>query len=261
MLFVGPYSSVMASTTPPLTWLEEGQAFPDISLSWGATSDAPGLLAAGGDLTVDTLKRAYSSGIFPWYSDGQPILWWSPTPRMVLDVARFKLHRSLKKTIEKFRTSPACEIRIDSSFRQVIESCAASPREGQSGTWIVDEMVEAYVALHQAGFAHSVETWVNGELQGGLYCVSIGHSVFGESMFSRSTDSSKIALAALVAFCRHHQLPHIDCQQNTKHLRSLGAQEIPRAEFQRQLQSHLGGARPDWKFDPLYWQQLIPSAT
>jgi leucyl/phenylalanyl-tRNA--protein transferase len=255
------YSCIMELINPTLTWLEEGQAFPNISLSWGAASGAPGLLAAGGDLDVDTLKRAYSAGIFPWYSDGQPILWWSPTPRMVLDVAHFKLHRSLKKTIEKFRANPACEIRIDSSFREVIESCATSRREGQSGTWIVKEMVEAYVALHQAGFAHCVETWMNGHLQGGLYCVSIGHYVFGESMFSRSTDSSKIALAALVAFCRHHQLPHIDCQQNTKHLRSLGALEIPRSEFLSQVQSQTDRTRPDWKFDALYWWELIPSVT
>ena len=180
---------------------------------------------------------------------------------MVLDVNHFKLHRSLKKTIEKFRASTSCEIRIDSSFREVIQSCSASPREGQSGTWIVNEMIEAYVALHQSGFAHSVETWVDGQLQGGLYCVSIGRYVFGESMFSHSSDSSKIALAALVAFCRQHQMPHIDCQQNTKHLNSLGAREIPRSEFLIQLKNHIGGIRPDWKFDPLYWQQLIPSVT
>lgn len=180
---------------------------------------------------------------------------------MVLDVAQFKLHRSLRKTIEKFRVTVDCEIRIDFSFREVIQSCSASPREGQAGTWIVQEMIEAYVALHQAGFAHSVETWIDGRLQGGLYCVSIGQYVFGESMFSRSTDASKIALAALVSFCRHHRLPQIDCQQNTRHLRSLGAHEILRNEFLNQVKSHIGLARPNWKFDPLYWQALIPSVT
>jgi leucyl/phenylalanyl-tRNA---protein transferase len=251
----------MELINPSLPWLEEGQAFPDTALTWGATSAAPGLLAAGGGLDVKTLKSAYTAGIFPWYSAGQPILWWSPTPRMVLDVACFRLHRSLKKTIEKFRANSVCEVRIDTSFREVIQSCAASPRDGQSGTWIVDEMIEAYVALHQAGFAHSVETWIDGQLHGGLYCVSIGHYVFGESMFSRSSDSSKIALAALVAFCRQHQLPHIDCQQNTNHLRSLGAQEIPRGEFLRQVQSHIDLAPPDWKFDTLYWRELIQSVT
>lgn len=251
----------MKSSHPPLPWLEVGEAFPDVKLTWGGATSAPGLLAAGGSLAVESLLRAYSAGIFPWFSGDQPILWWSPSPRMVLNVDHFKLHRSLKKTIEKFRTGTACEIRIDSSFREVIQSCAASPREGQSGTWIVNEMIDAYDALHQAGFAHSVETWVDGQLQGGLYCVSIGHYVFGESMFSRSSDSSKIALSALVAFCRQHQMPHIDCQQNTKHLKSLGAREIPRAEFLIQLQNHIGRAPPDWKFDPLYWQQLIPSVT
>jgi leucyl/phenylalanyl-tRNA--protein transferase len=251
----------MELINPTLTWLEEGEAFPDISHAWGTDSGAPGLLAAGGDLTVKTLQRAYSAGIFPWYSAGQPILWWSPTPRMVLEVAHFKLHRSLKKTIEKFRNNPACEIRIDSAFREVIESCATSAREGQSGTWIVKEMVEAYVALHQAGFAHSVETWVNGQLQGGLYCVSMGCYVFGESMFSRSTDSSKIALAALISFCRQHHIPYIDCQQNTKHLRSLGAQEIQRSEFPSQVQGHITRHPPHWKFDPLYWEKLIPCMT
>ncbi|WP_210546779.1 leucyl/phenylalanyl-tRNA--protein transferase [Rhodoferax sp. PAMC 29310] len=251
----------MKSSHPPIPWLENGQAFPNVNLTWDEATGAPGLLAAGGSLDVETLLRAYSSGIFPWYSGDQPVLWWSPTPRMVLDVADFKLHRSFKKTIEKFRANTACEIRIDSSFREVIQSCSASPRGGQSGTWIVNEMIEAYVALHQAGFAHSVETWVDGQLQGGLYCVSIGHYVFGESMFSRSSDSSKIALAALVAFCRRHEIAHIDCQQNTKHLNSLGAREIPRSEFLSQLQNHITRIPPDWKFDPLYWQQLIPSVT
>ena len=250
----------MELINPPLPWLDEGQEFPDLSLAWGLGSGAPGLLAAGGDLQVETLKRAYSAGIFPWFSDGQPILWWSPTPRMVLSVDNFKLHRSLKKTIGKFGANQACEIRIDSAFREVIESCAANRREGQSGTWILQEMVEAYVALHQAGLAHSVETWVNGDLQGGLYCVSIGQYVFGESMFSHTTDSSKIALAALVAFCRHHQLPFIDCQQNTKHLRSLGAQEISRQEFLSQVQGLIQQPQPHWKFDTLYWRKLTTTS-
>jgi leucyl/phenylalanyl-tRNA---protein transferase len=251
----------MQSSNPPLPWLDIGQAFPDVNLAWGDMTDAPGLVAAGGSLDVEALLRAYSSGIFPWYSGEQPILWWSPAPRMVLDVSQFKLHRSLKKTLERFRASSECEIRIDSAFREVIQSCSASPRNGQTGTWIVDDMIEAYVALHHAGFAHSVETWIDGRLHGGLYCVSIGRYVFGESMFSRSSDSSKIALAALVSFCRHHQIPQIDCQQNTKHLKSLGAREVPRSEFLSQVRSHIGGAPPEWQFDTLYWQQLIPSAT
>lgn len=210
---------------------------------------------------MPTLLQAYTQGIFPWFSAGQPILWWSPDPRMVLDVANFRLHRSLRKTLERFRADPRCDIRIDSAFGEVIRACAASPREGQSGTWILPEMVQAYEALHAAGFAHSVETWVGGRLVAGLYGVAIGRAVFGESMFTRVSDGSKLALAALVAFCRHHGLRWIDCQQNTRHLASLGAAEMPRAEFVAHVarQSRLDG--PAWRFDPVYWNELVPPRT
>jgi len=149
---------------PALPWLEPNQAFPPVTQAWGPASPAPGLLAAGGELTVPTLRSAYGQGIFPWFSEGQPILWWSPDPRMVLTVNEFRLHPSLKKTLKKFRDSAHCEIRVDFDFRRVIEACASSPRDGQAGTWILPDMVEAYVQLHRSGAAHSIETWVNGEL-------------------------------------------------------------------------------------------------
>ena len=219
----------MRTNPLPLTWLEPGQAFPPLEQALGPDSFAPGLLAAGGDLSVPSLRRAYSQAIFPWFSDNQPILWWSPDPRMVLQVARFRLHRSLRKVLQRFvDDAPRCEVRMDTAFEQVIRHCAGREREGQNGTWILPDMVDAYCALHRAGLAHSVETWVDGQLLGGLYCVALGRAVFGESMFSLATDSSKIALAALVCFCRAHGIAMVDCQQNTRHLASLGAAEMPR---------------------------------
>ena len=243
-----------------LPWLEPGDQFPDVAQTWGETDPIPGLLAAGGALDVDTLLQAYGHGIFPWFSDGQPILWWSPDPRMVLQTANFRLHRSLRKTLEKFRRDAACEIRINHAFGDVIRACSTSPRDGQAGTWILPQMVEAYEALHRSGHAHSVETWVDGVLVGGLYCVAVGKAVFGESMFARSTDASKIALAALVAFCRRNQIPMVDCQQNTRHLASLGAREIPRSAFLRHIQRAAGLPAPCWQFDPVYWNELLSPA-
>jgi len=208
-------------------------------------------------LDVDTLGQAYSQGIFPWYSEGQPILWWSPDPRMVLELASFRIQPSFKKKIRQFCQMPGSEIRIDSAFDQVIQACASCERSGQTGTWILPEMVAAYARLHRAGLAHSVETWVDGQLVGGLYCVAIGKAVFGESMFSRVSDASKMALAALVGFCRHHGIAQIDCQQNTPHLASLGAAEIARSLFLKRVSAGLAQAGPDWVFDGEYWQQLL----
>ena len=243
---------------PPLPWMEPGDPFPDVREAWGTGSPAPGLLAAGGALDAATLVQAYGSGIFPWFSVGQPILWWSTDPRMVLHVDEFRLHRSLRKTLQRFVADPACELRIDTAFDRVIEACAGSAREGQSGTWIVPDMVRAYQALHRAGFAHSVETWIGGELAGGLYCVSIGHAVFGESMFARVSDASKIALAGLVALCRAQDVPAIDCQQNTRHLASLGAREVPRAGFTAAVAQQAARPSLHWGFESLYWHQLLP---
>ena len=245
----------MASDNLP--WLAEGDPFPGPEQAWNQDSEAPGLLAIGGALDVATLVNAYSHGIFPWFSVGQPVLWWSPDPRMVLRPANFKLHRSLRKTISRFRASPHCEIRVDSAFESVIQACASSPRLGQAGTWIVPAMVQAYTDLHRAGFAHSIETWVDGKIEGGLYCVAVGNAVFGESMFARSTDASKLALSALVALCRAHGVALIDCQQNTRHLASLGASEIPRADFLAHIHQAQKDAGPVWQFSPLYWAHVL----
>jgi leucyl/phenylalanyl-tRNA---protein transferase len=245
-----------------IPWLRgPDDALPDTRRALPPGSEAPGLLAAGGELTPQRLREAYSKGVFPWYSEGQPVLWWSPDPRMVLLVDEFRLKRSLRKTIAKFIRTPGNEVRIDSAFRQVISACAGTPREGQDGTWIVPEMVEAYVAWHQLGTVHSVETWVDGELVGGLYGVSMGRMVFGESMFSYRTDASKIALAALVCFCREHGVAMIDCQQRTGHLASLGGRELPRAEFEQRLTRGLGEPPIDeWTYDPSLWRHLGISA-
>lgn len=242
-----------------LPWLEPDAPFPEVESAWPAQSDAAGLLAAGADLSVARLLAAYSHGIFPWFSQGQPILWWSTDPRMVLEVANFRLHRSLHKTLKAFRKQPGSEIRIDHAFDQVIAHCSKVSRRGQTGTWIVPEMVEAYGNLHRAGYAHSIENWQDGQLVGGLYCVAIGKAVFGESMFALQTDASKIAVAALVAFCRHHGISRIDCQQNTRHLASLGAAEISRKTFVQSLPAVTRATAPPWHFDPLYWNQLIPA--
>ena len=218
---------------------------------------APGLLAGGGGLDVASLRQAYAKGIFPWFSQGQPILWWSTDPRMVLQPAHFKLHRSLRKTIRRFSASTHCEIRVDSAFDRVIENCARTKRSGQGGTWILPEMVVAYQALHRAGNAHSVETWIDGELVGGLYCVAIGKAVFGESMFAHCSDASKLALAALVGLCRAHGVTMIDCQQNTRHLASMGASEITRAAFVLRVQEAIAQTPLAWRFEPLYWSLIL----
>jgi leucyl/phenylalanyl-tRNA---protein transferase len=241
-----------------LPWLDPGDSFPDPSQAWDASQPAPGLLAAGGALDIDSLQRAYSSGIFPWFSEGQPILWWSTNPRMVLFTREFKLHRSLRKTLARFIANPGFQLRVDSAFDEVIRACSGSQRPGQTGTWIVPQMVAAYESFHRAGFAHSFEVWVDGRLAGGLYCVAIGQAVFGESMFTRIPDASKIALAALTAFCRHHRIALIDCQQNTQHLASLGAREIDRAGFVAQVAQNAKKPSPAWRFDPVYWNELLP---
>jgi leucyl/phenylalanyl-tRNA---protein transferase len=241
-----------------LPWLDPGDPFPEPSQAWDASQPAPGLLAAGGALDPDSLHRAYSSGIFPWFSDGQPILWWSTDPRMVLVPAEFKLHRSLRKVLARMLAEGRLELRIDAAFDEVIQACAHSQRPGQSGTWIVPQMVKAYQAFHRAGFAHSVEAWIDGRLAGGLYCVAVGHALFGESMFTRVPDASKIALAGLVAFCRQNGIGLIDCQQNTQHLASLGAREIPRAEFVAQVAQNARKPAAAWRFEPVYWNRLLP---
>lgn len=241
-----------------IPWLELNTALPAPETAQKKGSNLAGLVAAGGGLAVARLKEAYQQGMFPWFNQDQPILWWSPDPRMVLNTSEFKLHRSLRKTLQQFIDSEDCEIKIDSDFSAVIRYCAQTPRAGQPGTWILEEMISAYEALHAAGFAHSVETWRNGQLIGGLYCVSIGDTLFGESMFALQTDASKIALAALVAFARSQGLAWIDCQQNTKHLASLGAREMPRSDFLTLLRAASKDTQHAWIFRLATWQTLIP---
>jgi leucyl/phenylalanyl-tRNA---protein transferase len=239
-----------------LPMLAAGEDFPAVAQAWGPQDPAPGLLAAGADLSLPTLQAAYSQGIFPWFSEGQPILWWSPDPRMVLRVEDFKLHRSLRKTLAHFLQTPGCEIRVNSAFAQVIAACANTPRGGQSGTWIVPPMQAAYQRLHEAGLAHSVETWQGGQLVGGLYCTALGQAVFGESMFAWKTNASKIALAALVALCQAQGVGLIDCQQNTAHLASLGAAEMPREAFCAHVKEAAAQAPLIWRTKSVEWDQL-----
>ena len=240
-----------------LTWIDDTTPLPPTRLALGADSDAPGLLAAGGHITPARLDEAYHRGVFPWYGPGQPVLWWSPDPRLVLPVAEFRISHSLRKTLRRFLRTPGCEVRFDSAFRRVIEACAQTPRPGQDGTWIVPSVLEAYVAWHQSGAVHSAETWADGQLVGGLYFVAIGRMCFGESMFAHRTDASKIALAALVAACRARAIPLIDCQQSTGHLASLGARELSREQFEAHLAQTLT-APPlrDWSYDESDWARL-----
>ncbi|HEX4986456.1 MAG TPA: leucyl/phenylalanyl-tRNA--protein transferase [Burkholderiales bacterium] len=210
-----------------IPWLRPGDVFPPVEQ---ALAEPNGLLAAGGDLSVRRLTEAYRRGIFPWFSEGEPILWWSPDPRMVLFPAELRVSRSLGRTLRNARF----EVRADTAFREVMTACA-QPRPGSRGTWIGAAMIEAYCRLHAAGIAHSVETWLDGELAGGLYGIALGGAFFGESMFRRVTDASKIALVALVRHLELEGFGLVDCQMNTDHLASLGAREIPRAEFVQRL--------------------------
>jgi leucyl/phenylalanyl-tRNA--protein transferase len=247
----------MSYPTPNIPWIEANAALPNAATAQHRESELAGLVAAGSDLTAQRLKEAYGLGIFPWFGEGQPVLWWSPDPRMVLKPQSFKLHRSLKKTLHAFLAAPQCEIRIDSAFEQVMHHCAHVPRGGKVGSWIVPDMIRAYVDLHHAGLAHSIETWVDGELVGGLYCVALGHAVFGESMFALQTDASKIALSGLVALTKAQNVPWIDCQQNTRHLASLGAQEIDRSVFLEGIAASQSAMPLDWKLQPIHWQSLL----
>jgi leucyl/phenylalanyl-tRNA--protein transferase len=242
-----------------IPWLDTYTPLPHPESAQKEGSPLAGLVAAGGGLTVQRLCEAYQKGMFPWFSYEQPVLWWSPDPRMVLKTADFKIHRSFQKTLKTFQSKPTCEIRMNTSFEQVIQLCAQVPRAGQAGTWIVNDMIQAYIALHQAGFAHSIETWMNGQLVGGLYCVAMGDALFGESMFAQEKDASKIALAALVAFARSHGISWIDCQQNTRHLASLGAKEVPRSEFLKWVRSVDKEAHRTWTFESNLWNALRPT--
>lgn len=207
-----------------IPWLYADTPFPPVSK---ALKEPNGLLAGGGDLSPQRLLAAYRRGIFPWYSAGEPILWWSPDPRMVLFPDAIRITRSLAKTLRNADYS----VRLDTAFEQVIAACAATPRPGQDGTWITTEMQQAYLRLHALGYAHSVETWRDGQLVGGLYGVAIGRVFCGESMFSHATDASKIALVHLCRYLARREFGIIDCQMETAHLTSMGARPISRDDY------------------------------
>jgi len=232
-----------------IPWLDVNDVFPPLA---AALREPNGLLAAGADLSPARLIDAYRRGIYPWYSEGQPVLWWSPDPRMVLFVDEFRMSRSLAKRVRRGEF----EVRCDSAFDRVIEACAAAPREGQRGTWITSEMIAAYRRLHSLGYAHSLEAWRDGEIVGGLYGVALGNVFFGESMFTRVTDASKVCLAALVALLQHRGTALIDCQQETAHLASMGARPIARDAFAMKLGELIHSSRPpeDWRNGPLEQQ-------
>lgn len=226
-----------------LPWVGERDPLPSAER---ALREPSGLLAAGADIGPERLLEAYRGGIFPWYSRGQPVLWWSPDPRMVLFLDRFKLSRSLRRTLRQRTGDPAWRISSDEAFERVMRECAA-PRPGQDGTWITSQVRDAYVALHRQGHAHSVEVWHEGRLCGGLYGVAIGRMFYGESMFARVPDASKMALAALIAALGPAGFTVIDCQQNTRHLASLGAIEIDRGRFLEMVAQLTALPAPDWR--------------
>ena len=230
-----------------IPWLERDDPFPPLA---SALKHPNGLLAAGADLSPERLLAAYRQGIFPWYSEGEPLLWWSPDPRMVLIPSELKVSRSLAKTLRNRRH----EIRFDSAFEAVMHGCAARGADhpglnaGEASTWITDAMRAAYQRLHELGYAHSVETWIEGELAGGLYGVAIGGMFYGESMFTRVRDASKIAMVHLVRRLERERYGMIDCQMHTRHLESLGARAIPRSIFSLRLRELV-----DYAVAPMKW--------
>lgn len=230
-----------------IPWLDSKSLFPPIET---ALQEPNGLLAAGGDLSPQRIIDAYRQGIYPWFSKGQPLLWWSPDPRMVLYTNEYRLSRSLAKRIRR----RDFEVRVDTAFGPVIDACASVVRDAQDGTWITREMAVAYRRLYALGYAHSVEAWRGGELVGGLYGLALGRVFFGESMFSHESDASKVALAGLVSVLARQGVPLIDCQQETDHLASMGARPIPRREFALALTEliHSSATPPtDWVAGPL----------
>ncbi len=234
-----------------ICWLGPQDSFPNPMLSPDPDQSVPGLIAVSERIYPNQLLQAYQLGIFPWYSDEQPVLWWSPDPRMVLKPSDFHCSESLQKSIRHFYQDSQSELLVDADFGAVIRACATSARKDQDGTWITHEIMDAYSTIHEQGYAHSIAVTENGALIGGLYCAAIGSMVYGESMFSRKPNASKIALAALSAWCIQKQVAMIDCQQETSHLRSMGAKPIPRLDFLQQLQASVNQSNivKSWKFD------------
>jgi len=229
-------------------WLESTPVmFPPSHL---ALEDPNGLLAIGGDLTPEWLLQAYSKGIFPWFNPDEPILWWTPNPRSVLFIDQLRIKRSLRKTLQKIQQTGSFVVTLDQNFKDVMQACAEIPRENQEGTWISTEMLKAYETLHQSGHAHSVEVWQDNQLVGGLYGVAIGKMFFGESMFSKATDSSKVALVALSMQLKSWGFELIDTQVETPHLNSLGACQISRNRFEGliSVQTKIPFRAQKWQF-------------
>ncbi|MFZ9315127.1 MAG: leucyl/phenylalanyl-tRNA--protein transferase [Burkholderiaceae bacterium] len=238
--------------TPRLAWLERGDAFPPVEQALTEESGANGLLAASNSLDTAMLLSAYRQGIFPWSGPGEPLLWWSPDPRMVLWVPEFKFHRSLRQAVAKAQRAGQ-RLSCNTAFAEVMRACAA-PRPGQAGSWITPPILQGYEALHKQGLAHSIELWQGDILVGGLYLVALGQMIYGESMFSRAPNASKICLAALVHWLTPWSSPEspiaIDCQQETSHLKSMGARPIPRDAFLRCLDQQATKPALPWDLDP-----------
>lgn len=226
-----------------LAWLGPDDPLPDPSLAWPVPN---GLLAASAQLSVERLLEGYRRGIFPWYTDGQPVLWWSPDPRMVLHLPELRVSRSLRKTLRAAQRGERWRVTLDVCFDRVMQECAA-PRTDQDGTWITPAIRAGYGSLHRLGAAHSVEVWNGERLVGGLYGVSLGRMFYGESMFARESDASKTALVALARMLEQHEFSVIDCQQSTRHLASLGAREISRAAFLERVDELVRQPAPDWR--------------
>ncbi len=207
------------------------------------------LLALSDSMDEHLLLTAYRQGIFPWYSEGQPVMWWCTSPRMVLDTRQINISDSLRKKLKQVLKNPSWEIKIDTAFRDVITACAKSQRKDQDGTWITDEIIEHYAQLNQRGIAHSVETWFEDKLVGGLYGINLGTMFYGESMFRHVTDASKIALAALCAWGVEVGIDLIDCQQQTSHLKMMGAHPISKDSFLDWIESHIDQPSPTWQWD------------
>ena len=221
-----------------IPWLKQDDPFPDVADALDETTGFPGLLAAGADLSPERLVQAYRHGIFPWFSEGQPILWWSTNPRMVLPTEAFSISYSLKRKLKQIHKSMHSggrwKLTFDAAFERVILECAG-PRRHSNGTWITEEIIRSYMALHKMGIAHSSELWFDNQLVGGAYGICLGKMFFGESMFAHISDASKVALAHLVFFLRKNGVQLIDCQQETAHLASLGAHPLSRDEFNKHL--------------------------
>lgn len=232
-----------------IQWVDDDDELPSPRTLIDPDPRFPGLLALSDSLNPTRLLEAYRQGMFPWYSENEPVMWWCTHPRMVLETKSFKVSHSLHKTIQQVLEDENWSIQIDRSFIKTIRSCAAIPRHGQNGTWITEEIIQAYEQLHLQEYVHSVETYYRDELVGGLYCVNIGNMVYGESMFANKTDASKLALAALSAWCNSKGIRYIDCQQETKHLASLGAKPISREDFLDWIDPQTALPSPNWSFD------------